>query len=182
MQSFLIALLECSVSMSVIILIFMAITPLLSRRYAAKWLYYAWLVIVIGLIVPFRFHFDNTLLPLNFPHAPVYIQPRNLLNDNTIDYNHIQTDMQVSTLSKGENGFDYRKTGTVGQGLADITWYQGAVFIWIMGTIIFAIHHIIRHLRFLKMVKRWGEPVFHPQILDIMQNLQTKLKISQQAK
>lgn len=53
MQNFMIALLTCSVSMSALALFYMAVTPLLARRYSAKGRYYAWLIIVIGLIIPF---------------------------------------------------------------------------------------------------------------------------------
>jgi len=58
----LIALMECSVTMSVPVLVFFALTPWLSKRYDAKWLYYVWLVIVVGLIIPFRFHPDTALM------------------------------------------------------------------------------------------------------------------------
>ena len=54
MQNFLITLLTCSVAMSALALIYMACTPFLIKRYSEKGHYYAWLVVVIGLIVPFR--------------------------------------------------------------------------------------------------------------------------------
>jgi beta-lactamase regulating signal transducer with metallopeptidase domain len=54
MQSFVIALLTCSVAMSALALLYLALTPLLAKRYSARGRYYAWLIILIGLIVPFR--------------------------------------------------------------------------------------------------------------------------------
>lgn len=72
MQEFMTALIECSVTMSVLVLVFIAATPWLSKRYSAKWLYYIWLVLVIGLIIPFRFHPDTALIQMN--DGPAYIQ------------------------------------------------------------------------------------------------------------
>jgi len=60
--------------MSAAALLFMLFSPLLSRRYSAKWQYYAWLVIIIGFIVPFR-------PDLNFRLFKVYI-PAPFIEEN----------------------------------------------------------------------------------------------------
>ena len=54
MRTFLITLLISSATMSMLALIYMAITPLLEKRYSRKWLYYTWLLILIWLLVPLR--------------------------------------------------------------------------------------------------------------------------------
>ena len=54
MQNFIVSLLSCSVTMSVLALLFMASTPFLAKRYSERGRYYAGLVFVIALIVPFR--------------------------------------------------------------------------------------------------------------------------------
>ena len=72
MREFMIALIECSVTMSVLVLGFIAATPWMSKRYSAKWLYYIWLVFVVGLIIPFRVHPDAAFIQMNA--APDYIQ------------------------------------------------------------------------------------------------------------
>ncbi|MEC0332356.1 hypothetical protein P4H42_22410 [Paenibacillus macerans] len=72
MRGFLGTLIECSISMTVLIFGFMAVTPWLSKRYAAKWIYYAWAIIVAGLIFPLRFHAGAALIPVNIiPPAEV---------------------------------------------------------------------------------------------------------------
>jgi len=58
MQNFLYALLICSATMAAVSVLFMLLSPLLSKRYGAKWQYYAWLVITIGFIIPQRPAFD----------------------------------------------------------------------------------------------------------------------------
>ncbi|HCS74665.1 MAG TPA: hypothetical protein DIW17_12430, partial [Clostridiales bacterium] len=178
MQSFLTALIECSVAMSVLILLFIAITPLLSKRYAAKWRYYAWLVIVIGLIIPFRPHLDTALIQMDTPVAPSYIQQMILGNAGTVGDNNSQTGIQqMMSRDAGTVGDNNGQIVTMRQGLAAIPWYQWAGFLWIAGAVIFIVFHGIRHLRFLKIVKRWSQEVSDQQTLETLQGLQANLDV-----
>ena len=72
MQGFLITLAACSVTMSALALFYMAVTPLLAKRYSITGRYYAWLVIVLGVIIPFRPRSGNAVVkvhvPVNKPH------------------------------------------------------------------------------------------------------------------
>jgi len=67
MQSFMITLLACSATMSALALLYMASAPLLSKRYTEKSRYYAWLIIIIGLIIPFRPQFSNAIVSIDLP-------------------------------------------------------------------------------------------------------------------
>ena len=77
MRDFLTALIECSASMSVLALVLMALTPLLAKRYAAKWIYYAWLVVAAGPVFPFRVHLHPASLRAPaLPSPPPLAPPR----------------------------------------------------------------------------------------------------------
>lgn len=67
MQGFMITRLICSVTMSALALLYMAITPLLSKRYSVTGRYYTWLIIVIGLIISFRPKFNNAIVKVYMP-------------------------------------------------------------------------------------------------------------------
>ena len=67
MQNFLITLIICSAVTSVLALLYMAATPLLAKRYSEKWRYYAWLIIIVGLIIPFRPQWGGTLINFEIP-------------------------------------------------------------------------------------------------------------------
>jgi len=54
MVSLFLLFLECSVTMTLIAVLYQLFTPLLSKRYTALTLYYGWLVVMIGFIIPFR--------------------------------------------------------------------------------------------------------------------------------
>lgn len=183
MRSFLIALIECSVAMSVLILLFIAITPLLEKRYVAKWRYYAWLVIVIGLIIPFRPHFDTALIQMDTLVAPSYTQK--MPSDNSEPSGNNPTQSPIQRAEPGVVGMipdDNPPIGTGHRGLAAIPWYCWAGYLWLTGTVIFITYQSLRQLRFLKMVKRWSQRVTDQQTLNILQSLQAELEVSQQVK
>ena len=71
MQDFIITLLVCSVNMSALALFCIAVTPLAAKRYSAKGRYYAWLIIVIGLLIPFRPQWDNAIVQIDVPSRTV---------------------------------------------------------------------------------------------------------------
>lgn len=155
MQSFLTALIECSVAMSVLLLMFIAITPLLSRRYAAKWRYYAWLVIVIGLIIPFRPHLGTAFIQVGTPAFPLIIAqspPIDAANTNAA------------------------------KGGSNVPWYQLADCLWLAGAITAIAYHGLKHRRFIRMVNRWSEEITDQQALATLQKLKDAMGISRQVK
>lgn len=157
MQSFMIMLLTCSVTMSALAIFYMAITPLLARRYSEKGRYYAWLIIVIGLIIPFRPQFSNTIVRVDMPSkatAPI-IQTGNITAVVIPD---------VNTVSP--------------PAMPIISWQQAAVVVWLAGMIAFLAYHFIKHYCFLKMAGRWSENITNDQTLTLFQCLKTEMGIS----
>jgi len=61
MQGFVMILLLCSITMSVVVLSYILLTPLIKQRYSEKGRYYVWLIIVIGFIIPFRPQFEDAI-------------------------------------------------------------------------------------------------------------------------
>ncbi|NLL77356.1 MAG: hypothetical protein GX235_08925 [Clostridiales bacterium] len=136
MREYMTALIECSVTMSALILGFIVTTPWLLKRYSPKWLYYIWLVLVVGLIIPFRLHPDTAFIQMNTP--PDYIQqiiPGNVGNivDSSIP------------------------TNTPSHELSAISWCQIGICLWGTGLFAFMVYHGLKHFRFLRMVTRWSE-------------------------
>jgi beta-lactamase regulating signal transducer with metallopeptidase domain len=147
---------ECSVSMSVLALVLMALTPLLSKRYAAKWLYYAWLVIVAGLIIPFRFRFSIPRFRTDAISSAVQrIIPAGI--GNVAD--------AASQISAGT------------QGTLGIPWIEICGSLWLAGAAAFLIYHGLRHARFLRMIRRWGEQTANPQMLEMLERIKKYMGI-----
>ncbi len=158
MQSFLTALIECSVSMSALILGLIILTPLLSKRYTAKWVYYAWLIVAIGLIIPFRLH----------PDIPVI---------------HMDTAFYIQNLMPGYVGNITEQAieaDGAGQGFSSIPWRQIAGIIWVMGVAAFVFYHGWKHYLFKKMVNRWGENATNPSVFETLRKIMSNMGITRQ--
>lgn len=181
MRGFLIVLMECSVTMSVLALCFIALTPWLSKRYAAKWLYYGWLVIVIGLIIPFRLHPDTPLIHKDLFANTVAVQQTASDRSDMVEQGQDQAGTQniitgdPGTVSDGQE----TASGIMGQ-ILHSPWYLWAGALWIFGGVIFIAFHGIRHRRFLQMVRRWSQEVSDQQTLDILQDQKAGLNILKQ--
>lgn len=119
-----------TVTMSLLIICFLAITPGLAKKYRAKWIYYAWLLIVIGLIIPFRLQF--VIILQHKVKEPDYVYEYTLRDD-------------AGDITKEQA--EWR----------DFPWYQIAGALWLSGVISFIIYQGIKQYRFIKTLNRWGE-------------------------
>lgn len=156
MQSFIITLLVCSVTMSVLALLYMAITPLLAKRYSVASRYYIWLVIVIGLIIPFRPQFSNVIVKVDIPSSTVVP--------------NIQVGNGTPVIAPLEN--------VLPSALSTISWWQIAATVWLVGMIIFLAYHIIKHYHFLKLVAHWSKDITDEQTLTLIQDLKSQMGLS----
>ncbi|WP_339164265.1 M56 family metallopeptidase [Siminovitchia sp. FSL W7-1587] len=150
MQKLLFSLLEVSIAMSIIALVYMAVTPLLSKIFTAKGRYYTWLVIIIGLIIPFRFHRQESAICID-----TFIPAIKTTNSHFV----APYEMTMSSA---------------------IPWSVLLSGLWLVGVVVFIIIHVIRHGHFLKMVKRWSMKVEDLQVLNLLHDVQKKLRIKQQ--
>lgn len=159
MRAFLTALLGCSISMSLVTFICAAALPLLSKRYAAQWRYLVWLVVATGWEIPFR-------LPLDFPFLSVSKAAAAVL--------------PMGLIPPDDNMFfpPLASAGDIGNAPAGgcIWWVLAAA--WIAGACVAAACHILRHGRFLKIVRRWSQPVKDEKWLEIWGGLKTNQGIS----
>ncbi|WP_230190748.1 M56 family metallopeptidase [Paenibacillus sp. CECT 9249] len=149
-----IALLESSITMSAIALLYIAITPWLAKKFSAKGRYYTWLVIIVGFIIPFRLH----------PQAAV-----------------IRLDTLIPAMKTTNAALDQAVSHTAATS-PNFPWYMLAGGIWLAGAIVFLACHAIRHRRFLKMVRRWGAPVSDRETLGVLHEVQAKLGVTQQVR
>ena len=65
MSDFLITLAEITLTMSAVILLLLLLGPILARRYAIRWRYWAWLAVAVRLLIPLNF---------SLPEAPVQLE------------------------------------------------------------------------------------------------------------
>lgn len=158
MQNFIITLLICSVTMSVLGIFYMALTPLLTKRYSPKGQYYAWLIIVIGFIIPFRPRFKNPFVKI-------------IPTETTMPAIQLGSGTQLTAPTAAA-------LPAAPSPVMPLTWWQSAAAIWIMGMLLFLIYHMVKHCRFLKMTKRWSDPVTDAETLRQFQDIRKEAGIS----
>ena len=158
MQSVFAALVVRSVAMSALILLYIAVTPLLAKRYAAKGRYYAWLVIVLGLVIPFRPPLEAALFRVDAPQlAPLAIPAPVPGGDETLF-----------------------EPGPFRQNSLSLPWLMLASFLWMAGAAAVMAYHALRHFRFTRMAKRWSEDITNRNMLRTLQCLKDELGIKRQ--
>ena len=152
-----------SISMSLLALVYMLVMPFLEKRYCAKWRYYAWLVIIIGLLIPFRPQFDFALFRLdgqnNMPsvafanaEAPSNLfPPINLAN---FDF----------------EPFDIAQT-------SNFSLWQIVVMVWLLGAVIFMACQGIKHYRFIKTTRRWSKSLKDEHTLSLLEQIKAEMRI-----
>lgn len=159
MRSFPVTLLICSVTMSVTALCYMAVSPFLAKYYSVKVRYYSWLVIVFGLIIPFRPKCSNAIVKVNIPDSTAGPAVR------------IGAGAAAAVPVSGPH--------TISASLPVIPWWQITTALWLAGMILFLVYHIIRHYRFLKLVSRWSDDITDNRTLVLFQSLKTQMGLSQ---
>lgn len=160
MQSFMVTFLTCSITMSAVALFYMAAAPLLAKYYSAKGRYYAWLIIVIGLIVPFRPRFDNPIVKITPAETTTPI---------------IQVGNGTQFIGPVENTLPPSATSYI-----SFSWWQVTAAVWLVGIIAFLAYYAIKHYRFMKMARRWSETITDEQTMSLFHGLKAELGISKQ--
>ena len=187
MSEFILALLICSATMSVLALIFMMITPMLTKRYSIQTCYYAWLIVIIGLIIPFRPQWHHSIIRVEVPgNTAVTAAP----STETGHPGGGQYESPAPVAIKfGNNPVRYlppavppyltRTTGlrSDSAGFPGFSWWQIAAMVWLVGLIVFLAKHGIKHYHFVKTVNRWSERITDVQSLSLLQMLQAEMGI-----
>jgi beta-lactamase regulating signal transducer with metallopeptidase domain len=162
MQDFMIMLLICSVTMSALALLYMMATPLLAKYYSEKGLYYAWFVIVIGLIFPFRPQWDSAIVKVDIPIE----RTMNIAQIGGETPATIPMTMPIDTVALSPGAFS-------------ISWWQIGFAVWLAGMLVFLAYHIIKHYYCMKMAQRWSENITNEQVLTLFQSLKEEMGITQ---
>ena len=158
-MSILTALLSTSLSMSAVALLVLAANRLAATRIRASFRYYAWLVVLVGFILPYKPVIAPFRIPIGFETV---VSPLATQGD-------IQNETNEANMPDFESDpFFLPQSGTLGAGVAQM---QAAiakpalslVFIplgtWMAVAIGVIAYHLLSYLRFTSSVRRWGTKV-----------------------
>ena len=169
MHNFMLILLTCSAVMSLIALVYMAVNPLLARQYSEKGRYYAWLIILLGLIIPFRPQWSGALIRVDLPAGTT----QSVLQAGSLPAGNALPAMQIPHLSETVP-YVSAAAGTSSD------WWQIAFAVWLTGLIVFLAFHLVKHISFVKRVKRWSKRVSDEKSNALLESLKSEMGISRQ--
>ncbi|MBC1226901.1 hypothetical protein HB809_06775 [Listeria booriae] len=152
MEQMIYALIETSLTMSLIIALVLVFHHFFGDKYAAKWRYYIWFAVLIGLLLPFRPDFEHPLA-IKAPVASESVIPA-----PTADVSDGMSKEIVAT--------------TPNQEIATSDFWSVPLIIfsiWLAGFIIFLAYNVWKHYRFLHMIRRWSDPVTDKAILTLFE-------------
>ncbi|HPC99964.1 MAG TPA: M56 family metallopeptidase [Acetivibrio sp.] len=149
-----------SLSMSAVILLLLIVSPLLNKRYSAKWRYFIWLIIAIRLIIPVRIELPEAPVNISVPNQTVVFRQEGVPIMVTDDsYTHKANTSPVSA--------DYAPVITL-QELLAVVWGTGAVG--------FFLYHIINYIIFKKKIKPYCKKVNIEVLDDVLKDMKLKVK------
>lgn len=158
MEYFFEGLIKISFYMSIIAIVYMAINSILKKKYTAKNSYYAWLIIILGFLLP--------LIPeLNLSPIQITIP---MLSSNQVQVDVPEMKNSVEKLFVANEFY---------MNIATIILFSFR-YIWIIGFFIIILSHIGRYCKFLRVVNRWSETIKSKEMLDIFQKIKEKMNIS----
>ncbi len=149
-------LIEITISNSVVILCLLFLSPLIKKRYIAKWRYFAWLFIAIRLIIPLNFSLSK---------APIIVTPptQTMIYQNEV----VSHEITESPLPNEPATLQTKHVNTTDLFVA----------IWISGIVAFLLYQLFRYYSFKKSVKRWSYNISDTRITDIFNALLIDMNI-----
>lgn len=133
-------LLRHSAAMAALVLAYCAATVLLKKRYAARQLYLVGGILLLGFLIPLR-----PILTIEPQRVPAFIQ-------GIASQNIALPPDPAEALSPA------------GSSILGAPWHI-AFLVWAVGALFTLLRHGVRHIRFVRAVKRWSVEVDEPAIL-----------------
>jgi beta-lactamase regulating signal transducer with metallopeptidase domain len=155
--------------MSALALLYVSITPFLAKRYSEKGRYYAWLIVVIGLIIPFRPSFASAIFTVD---VGVSNSANNFVNAAAQTW--VDGSVTLPPLVANANIEPIVSTFNI------TLWQSIGFFVWLIGMVAFVAYQAIKHYHFVKTAKRWSEPITNGQTLSLFHELKMEMGIKRQ--
>lgn len=172
-------IIEITLSTSFIIIPLLFLSPLLRKKYTAKFKYLIWLIIAIRLMIPINFTLPQSLLKI-----PVVIEASsnksNEILDNKLfqDATHLTSNSEALTTLTSENTnltSSHNETNsntndnslieTSPSKILNMAPLKMVSLAWVIGAILFLIYQFLGYFSFKKNLLRWSRPLTDENIL-----------------
>ena len=179
-MSFLITLLSTGMVMSIIMLSLAIIFKAKSDTFSAKTRYTIWIIILVGLLIPFRPKIISPLFILDNPFVSGSVtQEQGTIDLTTQDDMGANLQTDVNTIDTVSNIQREEKIQLSEKPRRDIFSLLGkfAIVIWLAGAIFVFSKYMIEYAKFCKYLKRWSMPVEDEETIRIFKLTKLKLDI-----
>ncbi len=158
-ESLFYTVLEISVSVSVVVLVVLLLTPVLKKRFTAKWRYWVWLLLAVRLLIPLNFHMPQPAVQIPVPQKAVMIQ-----NAAPQTAQNVVTPAPTNQASQPDTA-------------QPVTASELLVAAWVAGAAVFLLSRFTGYFAFLHMVRRWSHPVRELEAREVLQSQKEEMGI-----
>lgn len=162
MDNFLMKLLETSLVMSILAILFILANLILGNKYKSKWKYNIWLAFILCLIIPVKPEF-------NLPFGISVNEEVKTSSELGIPNNTTQNNLSISSSNKLKttNSYDSKTISTS----------QILFLIWLIGAILLGCYYIFKNTRTKSILHRWSINHVPENIMHLFQNTKASLDI-----
>ena len=175
MGNILLSILGISVSIGLIVIILIFLTPFLNKRYAAKWKYLIWIFLALRLLIPVsgangQYIMDRMSQLKVEKNSESEENDADNPTDITMPYRRIVVEIPAQ-MTTPINASSEKNT-------ADITMLDMVTLVWIIGSLIFISVHLISYSHYKSQVIKRGRMIKETRILSQIFRLKYELHIS----
>ena len=165
MSDFLITLAEITLTMSAVILLLLLLGPILARRYAIRWRYWAWLAVAVRLLIPLNLSLPEAPVQLETPpDRVVYTAPPAVSTPAPVSTDFAPV---VSTAAPAQPDLTPPEEAAPAPqpAVRSLTLSQVLFWVWLAGAVLLLLWHLVGFLRFKTYLRRWAKPMEPPRFL-----------------
>ena len=175
MGNIFLSILGISVSIGLIVIGLIFLTPFLNKRYAAKWKYLIWIFLALRLLIPFSGANGQDVMDRMSQlkvgtNSESEENDANNPTDTAMPYRGIVVEIpaQMTTPIKASSE----------KSTADITMLDIVTLVWIIGSLIFIFVHLISYSHYKRQVLKNGKMIKETRILSQIFRLKRELHIN----
>lgn len=143
-------ILEITLSMSMVIVAVLFLSPVIEKRYSARWRYFVWLIIAIRLVIPFNVTLPEAPINVHTPMANVYVG----INSNTTEFPQVDVKEEMPRPNDDiseENSVVLQESTNNKNKVPLIDIVEN---IWMAGAILFIGYHLLNYGLFRKAINK----------------------------
>ena len=170
MMQIALSFLMTSAAMSLIIVAVLVVGNMFPKIFTAKMRYMAWVIILVGLIIPIRPLFGSGLIDVPVPTQTQAVS-ENLGQQQTV------TDAVIpgAAMNNAERG-PYNQIAPSQPFDAHIL-VDILLLVWLIPAALIFGYHLWKYAKFMRLVKRWSKPIIDEETTSLFQSIKAQKKI-----